>query len=80
MSLKSRFKIGQSVLFQPNLKKLNFTTNTCEEGTLSKVVAIKFDSGKVLYDLAVAGADFETVFYEGCPICNIDSVMVCPLN
>lgn len=69
--------MGSVVIFQPDISKINFKTMTSiEGGVISKIVAIKFSKGKVLYDLALKNDDS---FYEELPICNVDSVFVCPV-
>ena len=76
VNLPSRFAIGQGVLFQPDLSKIDGKEGTCEGGVRSEIVAISFTAGKVLYDIAVWD-DASNDFYRCLPIQRVDSFMVC---
>lgn len=78
----SRFQINDTVLFQPNINKINLQkgiTIDKPSAVLAKVMKTSFTSyGKVLYDLALEISKDE--FYIEHPICNVDSCYVCPSN
>ena len=77
--MESRFKIGDIVLFQPNVEKIDFKTMTTfdtSSAVRAKVVQVQFTFDKVLYDIALA---VDGAFYEIFPIRSVDSVFVCPL-
>lgn len=76
--MKSRFTIGDIVLFQPNIEKIDFKTMTTSDTSAvkAKVVQVQFALDKVLYDLALAN---DGSFYEIYPIRSVDSVFVCPV-
>jgi len=76
--MDSRFKIGDIVLFQPNVDKIDFKTMTTTDpasAVRAKVVQVQFTLDKVLYDIALA---VDGAFYEIFPIRSVDSVFVCP--
>ncbi|ASD50367.1 hypothetical protein FDI24_gp088 [Acidovorax phage ACP17] len=80
-SYPSRFAIGEPVMFSADLNDPSVGSPSGPSlALLCKVVAVKFDGPKVLYDLAVADPQSETGFYEVLPLCNVDSYFVYPFR
>lgn len=80
--MESRHQIGEVVLFQPNLDKIDAKTGQTfdlESAVKCLVVGISFTKGKVLYDLAVEDDQSPEGFYTTMPLKAVDSFMVCPL-
>lgn len=73
--LPSRCKIGDIVLFQPDLSAVDVG----RAGVIrAKVVGVRFTESKVLYDLALANSDEDCPWYDAIPVRDVDSVMVKP--
>lgn len=80
--LPSRFNPGDIVYFNA------YTLAIAKHGAVqpfpsgsivAKVVSVKFEAGKVLYDLALGDDDSNntsTMYYEVYPICNVDSCFI----
>ncbi len=80
--MESRHNIGDIVLFQPNLNKIDAKTGqTTDLASAVKclIVGIGFTQAKVLYDLAVEDDQSPDGFYTALPIKSVDSFMVCPM-
>ena len=80
--MESRHRIGDIVLFQPNLSKIDGKTGQTTDlasAVRSRVVGVGFTQGKVLYDLAVEDDQSPSGFYEAFPLKAVDSFMVCPI-
>ena len=80
--LPSRFNPGDIVRFNPfvlAIAKYGAVPPLSAIGLAAKVVSVKFEAGKVLYDLAIGDDDIHstsTMYYETYPICNVDSCFV----
>ena len=80
--MESRHKIGDIVLFQPNLDKIDAKTGQTidlSSATRCQVVGVGFTQGKVLYDLAVEDIQSPEGYYTAFPLKSVDSFMVCPI-
>lgn len=70
----TRFAIGSTAYFQPNVEKINVMTDIAQRGDVEcKIVGVTFVPGKVLYDIAVADSTSITGYYESHPMRGIDS-------
>lgn len=77
-AMPSGHQIGEVILFQPNVLKIDFRTNQSTDGVRAEIVGVNFKPGKITYDLAVANPDGG--FYNDAPIRNVDSVMICAIT
>lgn len=71
--LPSRHQVGDVAYFQPSIKKAD-TKKADDSAIPCKVVAVKFNGAKVLYDLALPDGDGG--FYDVLPLCGVDSYFV----
>lgn len=80
--LPSRFNPGDVVYFNAYtlaIAKFGVVQPFPSGNIVAKVLAAKFEAGKVLYDLALGDDDrhsASTMYYEVYPICNVDSCFV----
>ena len=80
--MESRHQLGEVVLFQPNLDKIDAKTGQTtdlDSAVKCLVVGVGFTQGKVLYDLAVEDTQSPEGFYTSFPLKSVDSFMVCPI-
>lgn len=80
--LLSRFQIGDTALFQPNIEKIDFkntSTTDPDSATRCKIMDVSFSKSKVMYTIAVADKDSESGFYEVMPIRDVDSIFIGPI-
>lgn len=69
----SNHAVGDIAYFQPVLSRID-GPNADDSAIPCKVMAVTFDPGKVLYDLAIPNG--EGGFYEVYPLCRVDSYLV----
>jgi hypothetical protein len=80
-SIPSRYKENDICYFQPDLSKISTPFGGVSDnytGSIAcQIIAIKFDTGKVLYDIAIYLEEDKT-YYTSRPIKEVDSVFITP--
>ena len=82
MEFTSRFSLGEIVLFQPDINKIDRKKGKIKDMTgaiYAKIMAVTFTPGHILYDLALNNNSIES-FDHKTPLKHVDSFYICDID
>lgn len=83
VDFNSRFSLGEIVIFQPDMNKINRSTGKIKDMTGSiyaKIMAVTFTPGHILYDLALNNKNSIEGFDHKTPLKQVDSFYICDID